>query len=344
MIVDLRSDTVTRPTPDMRRAMAEADVGDDVFGEDPTVNRLQERIAELLGCEAALFVPSGTMANHVSIAAHTHPGDEVICEKDAHIFYYEAGAPASLSGVQIFPLAGTAGILDPVQIEEAIRPDNVHHPRTALIEIENTHNRAGGAVYPIETLRAIRQVASRHGIAMHMDGARLWNASTASGVPMKEYAACFDSVSVCFSKGLGAPVGSAVAGSRPFIDKAKRIRKRFGGGMRQAGVLGAAALYAMEHHVGRLAEDHRNARRLAEGLAHIPGLTADPSTVQTNIVFVDCPAGGEALSAFIGRLQREGVLVMATGPTRLRAVTHLDVTEEGIEIAIAVFRQAAGTL
>jgi threonine aldolase len=342
MLVDLRSDTVTRPTPEMRRAMAEAEVGDDVFGEDPTVNLLQERSAELLGLESALFVPSGTMANQVSIAAHTHPGDEVICERESHIYYYEAAAPAVLSGVQIFPIAGLSGILSPGQIEEAVRPENVHHPRTSLIEIENTHNRAGGTIYPIETLKAIRQVADRHGIAMHLDGARLWNASVASGVPMKDYASYFDTVSLCFSKGLGAPVGSIIAGGKAFIDQAKKVRKRFGGGMRQAGVLAAAALYAMDHHVGRLSEDHRNARRLAEGLAEIPGLMVDVSLVQTNMVFIDYPAGKEALSLLLERLRQVGVLVLATGPARMRAVTHLEVNADGIETAIAAFRRAVG--
>ncbi|HZT81959.1 MAG TPA: GntG family PLP-dependent aldolase, partial [Gemmataceae bacterium] len=257
-VIDLRSDTVTRPTPGMRAAMAAAEVGDDVFDEDPTVNRLQERVAALLGKEAALFVPSGTMSNQVCVRTHTQPGDELLCDVNCHIYNYEAGGPAVLSGVTCRCVEGDCGILDVSQLDGLVRPDNEHFVRTRLVCLENTHNRGGGKVYPLEKVQAISAWARRAGLATHLDGARLWNAVVATGVPAQEWARHFDSVSVCFSKGLGAPVGSALAGPRDFVAKARRTRKLFGGGMRQAGVLAAAALYALDHHVERLAEDHRN--------------------------------------------------------------------------------------
>ena len=338
-ICDLRSDTVTKPSPAMREAMANAEVGDDVFGEDPTVNRLQARTAELLGKEAGLFVASGTMGNQVSIKALTQPGDEVIVEADSHICNYEAGAPALLSGVQLLPLAGRRGVFTADDAQRAVRPDNVHHPRTRLIVVENTHNRAGGTVWPIEEIRRLRALADRHGLLMHLDGARLWNASVATGIALKEYARYFDTVTVCFSKGLGAPVGSLVAGSRDFVVRARRCRKVFGGGMRQAGVLAAAAEYALDHNIERLREDHEKAKRLAEAVASLPGLSVDMAAVQTNMVFVDLEPATCSGNQAVGDLQSEGVLVLATGPNRLRCVLHLDVNQEAVAAAIRAFER-----
>src|SRR5580692_3097691 len=261
--IDLRSDTVTRPTPGMRDAMATAEVGDDVFHEDPTVNKLEAHVASVLGKEAALFVPSGTMSNQIAVKAHTQPGDELICEANCHIYNYEAGGPAVLSGVMCRPVEGDYGILDVSQLEDKIRPVNDHLVRTRFVCLENTHNRCGGRIYPFEKIQAISAWTHTNGLILHLDGARLWNAVIATGIAAKTWAAEFDSVSVCFSKGLGAPVGSALAGTQEFIAKARRVRKLFGGGMRQAGVLAAAALYALEHHVDRLAEDHHNAQTIA---------------------------------------------------------------------------------
>ena len=259
--IDLRSDTVTKPTPAMRKAMAEAEVGDDVFGEDPTVNALQEKVAKILGKEASIFVPSGTMANQLAIKSHTQPGDEVIIEATSHPYNFEAGASAALSGIQFYCLKGIRGILDASQIEEAIRPDDHHFPVTRLICLENTHNRGGGSVYPIKKIAEISRFAKSKGLLLHLDGARLWNASVAAGIKPQEYAQWADSVSVCLSKGLGAPIGSLVAGSKTFIDRVHRFRKMFGGGMRQVGIIAAAGIYALDHHIGRLKEDHENAKR-----------------------------------------------------------------------------------
>jgi len=268
-MIDLRSDTVTKPSPAMREAMAQAEVGDDVFGEDPTVNRLQEVAARLLGKEAALFVPSGTMGNQLCVRLHTRPGDEIIVEAGAHVVRYESGAAAGLSGVQTHWLPGTRGILEADQIEAAIRPPDYHNPPTTLICLENTHNRGGGTIYPLETTKAIRKVAEARGIAMHLDGARLFNAVVVTGVPAAEYARHFETVTFCLSKGLGAPVGSLICADRERVVKLRRLRKMFGGGMRQAGILAAAGLYALEHNIARLAEDHAHAKRLAEALAGI---------------------------------------------------------------------------
>jgi len=248
-LVDLRSDTVTKPTPAMRKAIAEAEVGDDVFGEDPTVNTLQKKVAEILGKEASLFVPSGTMANQLAIKSHTQPGDEVIIEATSHPYNFESGASAALSGIQFYCLKGVRGILDASQIEEAIRPNDHHFPVTRLICLENTHNRGGGAIYPLEKIAEISQLAKSKNLLLHLDGARLWNASVATGIKPQEYARWVDSVSVCLSKGLGAPIGSLVAGTKPFIDRVHRFRKMFGGGMRQVGIIAAAGLYALGHHI-----------------------------------------------------------------------------------------------
>jgi threonine aldolase len=338
VIIDLRSDTVTKPTPAMREAMARAEVGDDVFGEDPTVNRLQENVAVLLGKEAGLFMVSGSMSNQVAVKTHTQPGDEVILDREAHICVYECGTPAAFSGVMLNTIAGKNGFFTAEDAERAVRPANVHHPRTRLVSIENTHNRAGGTVCPLGLIEEVRAVAVRHGLAMHLDGARLWNASVAAGIPLKTYASHFDSVSVCFSKGLGAPVGSMLLGSGEFISRAHRFRKMFGGGMRQAGVLAAAAQHAVDHHVARLADDHRNARRFAESVSELPGIRVDLDTVQTNIVLIRLADSKFTAAEAVQRLKDRGVLVIATGPDRLRAVFHLDVPDDQAASAIGVFK------
>ncbi len=337
-MIDLRSDTVTQPTAEMRRAMAEAPVGDDVFGEDPTINRLQERVASLFGKEAALFVASGTMGNQVCINAHTQPGDEVICDYNAHIFNYEGGAPALLSGVQLHPLPGENGVIRAEQIEPVIRPDDHHFPHTQLIEIENTHNRAGGAIFPLEEMKKIYALAQRHGLRVHLDGARIWNASAATGISLAEYARYADSVSACFSKGLGAPVGSIVVGSRTFIEKAHRYRKLYGGGMRQAGILAAAALFALEHHLDRLPEDHRHARELAETLTAFKDIQLDLRTVQTNIVIFHVVSKQLTAQEFVKRCTEAGLLMLAIGGDRVRLVTHLHISDNDVARAKEIFR------
>jgi threonine aldolase len=338
-LIDLRSDTVTKPSSAMRQAMMQAEVGDDVFGEDPTVNRLQEMVADLLGKEAALFVPSGTMGNEVCLKALTQPGDEVICEAGCHFFNYESGAPGLLAGVVLRPLVGTRGVITAEQVAAAINPPVDHFAPSRVVAVENTHNSAGGTVFPLSEIERLRQLADERGLKMHLDGARLWNASVASGVPLSEFARPFDSVSVCFSKGLGAPVGSAVAGSRDFIAAAHRYRKAFGGGMRQVGILAAACIYALEHNLKRLAEDHANARWLAEELASLPGLNVDLDRVETNIVLIDIAPSGRSTEEVLADLRREGVLLVPFGPTTLRAVTHLDVDREDIERAVDAFRR-----
>ena len=335
-IIDLRSDTVTVPTDEMRRAMAAAEVGDDVYGEDPTVNRLEELAAAKVGKEAALFVPSGTMGNQVAVMTHTQRGDEVILEAEAHIFYYEVGGLAVLAGVQARTIPGHRGAMDPAAVEAAIRGDNIHYPRTALVCLENTHNRAGGTVLPQDNIDQVCAVAHRHGVAVHMDGARLFNAAIASGVPAARIVRDVDSVQFCLSKGLGAPVGSLIAGSRDYIARARKNRKLLGGGMRQAGVLAAAGIVALTKMVDRLAEDHANAKLLAEGVNNIPGLRVDMETVQTNIVtvFIDRPdLSGEQLAA---RLSEAGVKCGASGPDRIRLVAHKDVTRDDMLAALTI--------
>jgi len=342
--IDLRSDTVTRPTSAMRKAMSEAEVGDDVFGEDPTVNSLQEKVANLLGKEAALFVPSGTMANQLSIKSHTQPGDEVIIEASSHPYNFEGGAGAALSGVQFQCLKGVRGILDASQIEEAIRPADHHFPVTKLICLENTHNRGGGSIYPLEKMAEIYRLTKSKGLLLHLDGARLWNASVATGIKPREYAQWADSVSVCLSKGLGAPIGSLVAGSKPFIDRVHRFRKMFGGGMRQVGIIAAAGIYALNHHLERLKEDHHNAKRLAVGLKEFKGVSIDPKHVETNIVIFDVTNTGMTVAQVAEAMKKEGVLIHAFGKTQIRLVTHLDVSSEDIEIALKAFKKVLGTL
>ena len=338
-LLDFRSDTITRPTAGMRRAMAEAEVGDDVFGDDPSVNRLQERVAEILGKEAALFVASGTMSNLIGVRTHCRPGDEMICEADCHVYHYEQGSYAQICGVAARCVQGRHGVVQPEQLEGLVRPPDAHFVRTRLVTLENTHNRGGGRVQPYETVEAICRWARSRGLATHLDGARLWNAAVATGIEPARWAAHFDTVSVCFSKGLGAPVGSALAGPADLIARAHRHRKVLGGGMRQAGVIAAAALYAVENHVQRLAEDHANAKRLAEAVRQIDHLALDPEP-DTNLVFfrVD-PAWGTA-AELAARLKDRGVLVLATAEHKIRAVAHLDVTGEDVEQFIEALNQA----
>ena len=333
-MIDLRSDTVTRPGAGMRKAMHDAEVGDDIYGEDPTVIRLQERVAELLGKEAALFVPSGTMANQLGLLTHTRPASEVIVERRCHIFNHEAGAAGWLSGVQLHPLEGARGILTTEQCVAAIRQHRYGEPQTSLICIENTHNMAGGTPQPLHVVEGIAHAARRHSVAMHMDGARLWNASAATGISEENYASHFDTVSVCLSKGLGAPVGSLLAGSRAHVARAFEYRKRLGGAMRQSGVIAAAGLYALEHHRERLLEDHARARRLAECLADLPDFSISPDEVTTNIIIFRCM--NEPSKVVVERLREHGVLMASTGPDSIRAVTHLDVSEDDIERAMTV--------
>jgi threonine aldolase len=337
--IDLRSDTVTRPTPAMRAAMLAAEVGDDVFGEDPTVNRLQDKVATLLGKEAALFVPSGTMSNQICVRAHTQPGDELLCEATCHIYNNEAGGPAALSGVTCRTFEGDYGIVDVTQVEDKVRPADDHQVRTRLVCLENTHNRGGGRVYPLEKIQALSAWARKHGLIMHLDGARLWNAVIATGIPAAEWARPFDSISVCFSKGLGAPLGSALTGPREFVTRARRIRKLLGGGMRQAGFAAGAALFALEHHVERLAEDHQNARAIAQAIADTPGLRLDPSEVETNLVWFEADAELGTARAITTALKQRGVLVHPAGPQTMRACTHLDVSAAQAERAAETIRQ-----
>jgi threonine aldolase len=338
--IDLRSDTVTGPTPGMRAAMAAAEVGDDVFGDDPTVNRLQERVAALLGKEAALFVPSGTMSNQICVRGHTRPGDELLCEARCHIYNSEAGGPAVLSGVTCRTIPGDYGILDVSQLEDKVRPVDEHLVRTRLVALENTHNRGGGRVYPLEKIEAISGWARRNGLAMHLDGARLWNAIVATGIPAADWARPFDTVSVCFSKGMGAPLGSALAGPREFVTRARFIRKLFGGGMRQAGVVAAAALYALDHHLDRLAEDHRHARVIADAIADTPGLQLDPPEVETNLVWFKVDPGLGTAADVLAALRQRGILLLPMGPQTLRACTHLDLSAAQAERAAEGLRQA----
>ena len=337
--IDLRSDTVTRPTPGMRAAMAAADVGDDVFDEDPTVHRLQDRVADLLGMEAALFVPTGTMANQICVRVHTRPGDELICETTSHVYVWEAGAPAALSGVTTRPVDGEYGVLDVGQLRDLIRPNNEHYTRTRLVVLENTHNRGGGRVYPHEQVEAISSWARANGLAMHLDGARLWNAHVATGRPLADSCKPFDSVTVAFSKGLGAPVGSVLAGTRDFVAKARRVRKLFGGAWRQAGILAAAALYALDNHLPRLAEDHRNARVLADAVRDTAGLRLELPGVETNLVWFEVDPDLMPAPRLGAALKDRGVLVHLAGRTTLRACTHLDVSAADVEFAADALRQ-----
>ncbi len=337
-MIDLRSDTVTRPTAAMREVIARAEVGDDVFGEDPSVHALEEETAALLGKEAALFVTSGTMGNQLAIALQTRPGDEVIVGEGAHVVAYESGAGPALSGVQ-FAVAGAGGLFDADAMEERIQGTVYWVPRTSLVCVENTHNRAGGRIFPQADAIAIAARARQHGLALHLDGARLWNASAATGLSPAELAAPFDTVSVCFSKGLGAPVGSALCASRENVERARRLRKRWGGGMRQSGLLAAAALHALRHHRARIGEDNAAAKAFAERVAKAEGARVDLAGVETNIVNVDvdAPVTADAVSRAAKEL---GLLVNPSGPRRIRVVTHLDVTRADLERAADLLGQA----
>jgi len=344
-VVDLRSDTVTLPTPAMREAMYRAEVGDDVYGEDPTVNRLEAMAAERMGKEAALFVVSGTMGNLVSLLTHCGRGDEVIMGDKAHSFLYEAQGASVLGGIAVRTVPNLPnGMLDPADVEAAIREDNVHFPRTRLICLENTHNRCGGAVLTPAQMATIREIARRHGLAVHLDGARIFNAAVALGIEAKEIAAQADSVQFCFSKGLSAPVGSAICGSAEFIKAARRNRKIVGGGMRQAGVIAAAAIVALEQMVERLAEDHENARILAEGLAEIPGFEVDLSTVQTNIIIFGLTDTRVSAKDVVRALAAEGVKIGVIDARHFRAVTHYGITREDIDVALMVARKVMSRL
>jgi threonine aldolase len=340
--IDLRSDTVTRPSPAMRAAMAAAEVGDDVFGEDPTVRRLEERVAEMLGKEAALYVPSGTMGNQIGVRVHCQAGDEFLCETNCHILFYEQGAYAQLFGIAAQPVDGDHGILSVEQLMGRIRPvNNDHCVRTRLVCLENTHNRGAGRVQPYDTVVEICGWAADNGLARHLDGARLFNAVVATGISAADWAGHFDTVSVCFSKGLGAPVGSALCGPADLIRQARRHRKALGGGMRQAGIIAAGALYALEHNIDRLADDHANARILADAIRATPGLKLDPDTIDTNIVIFEVDPELGTAAAFSARLRDQKVLMNANAPQRIRGVTHLDVSREQVQHAAKVLQATA---
>lgn len=341
-LADFRSDTVTRPSAAMRAAMAAAEVGDDVMGEDPTVKALEAEAAAALGKAAALLVPSGTMANQLAVHVHCRPGDELICEQRSHVYFFEGGAVARLSGTQVRTLVADDGFPTPPQVEAAIRADDVHFPRTRLLVLENTHNMAGGRVASPARLGELAALAHARGLAVHIDGARLANAAVAAGVGMGELAAAADSVSLCFSKGLGAPIGSVLAGDAAFIAAARRARKAFGGGMRQAGVIAAAALLALRHGPDHLAADHARARRLAQGLADLPGVQVDPGSVETNIVMLDLQRAQPA--ELLAALRQRSVLAAAADPRRVRFVTHCDVGDADVDAclaAVAAFTGAA---
>jgi len=339
--IDLRSDTVTRPTPAMRKAMAEAEVGDDVYGDDPTVKRLEERVADLLGTEAALFVPSGTMANQIALRAQTRHGDEVIVGKDAHIWRYESGALAALAGLQANLLA--TPMFTAADVRAAYKgPGDVHNAPTRVVAIENTHNMSGGVCWDRGQLDEIIETAHALGMIAHLDGARLWNAAIAGETTEKQLARGFDSISVCLSKGLGAPVGSLVAGSRDFIRACTRLRKMYGGGMRQVGILAAAGLHALDHHRARMRDDHANARAFADALSGARNVRVDTSRLHTNIAMVDLETGTAA--AVVEKARARGVLLGALGPTRIRAVTHLDVDRVAVLRAAEVIAEIAHAL
>ncbi len=331
-LIDLRSDTVTRPTEAMRRAMAGAEVGDDVFGDDPTVIALEARMASLLKKEAALFVPSGTMGNFLGVACLADTGDEVILERQCHVMNYEVSSVAALHGVQLNALDGDRGVLTAAQIEPHLKVQSLHTPGTRVIGMENTHNRAGGRIYPFDEMKGVKALAERHGIRVHLDGARLCNAHVETKVPLADYAACADTVSMCFSKGLGAPVGSILVSTQEVVNRARRLRKRLGGGMRQAGILAAAALYALDHHIERMRDDHQNAKRLASFVEQVRGLSI-LFPVETNIVVARVDESFMTVDNLLAALKERGVLAVPFGAGRVRMVTHLDVSADDIERA-----------
>ena len=336
-MIDIRSDTVTRPSKGMLEAIMTAKVGDDVFGEDPTVNALQERCAKISGKEKALFVPTGCMANQLAVKAHTKQGDEVIVERESHILNYETAAPAIISNVQLFAVPGINGVMNPDEIEKYIRPKDYYFPLTRLICLENTHNRAGGTIQPLENIQAISKLAKNYQIKMHLDGARIFNASIATGISVKEYASYFDSISFCFSKGLGAPVGSILCGSLEFITMAHKWRKILGGGMRQAGILAAAGIFALDNNIERLSDDHAKAKYFAKEISQIDGINIDLDTVHTNIVIFSNSRYKK--SELISLLKEKGVIISSGSFENLRAVFHLDVTMEEVETAVEKIRE-----
>ncbi len=338
-MIDLRSDTVTLPSAAMKQAMCEAPLGDDVYGEDPSVNRLQEEMAALFGKEAGLFVPTGVMSNQLAIKAWTRPGDEVIVEKESHIFNYETAAPSMMSAVQLHTVEGALGVLEPGDVEAAIRPGEYYYPRTALVCTENTHNRMGGTVGPVSSMRELHAFCLSRGIPLHLDGARIWNAHVASGTPLLEYGEAADSISICFSKGLGAPVGSMLLGPEELITKAHKYRKIFGGGMRQAGMLAAAALHAVEHNLSLLADDHRRAREFAASLASCRAFHIDPARIHSNMVLLDFSTSQETATEAQLRLREAGVAIGMGMGNMLRAVFHLDLDDAAVEKAIAIFKR-----
>ncbi|MEL6470505.1 MAG: low-specificity L-threonine aldolase [Cyanobacteria bacterium J06623_4] len=337
-MIDLRSDTVTQPTPEMRHAMLQAPVGDDVLGDDPTVQALEAYVADLLGKEAAVYMPSGTMTNQVALRSHTQPGDEIVLEAEAHIYYYEGGGPAALSGVTCRLIPGEGGVFSGTDVARSLRPSDSHFPHTRLVCVENTHNRSGGRIFPLSTIKGIAEVCDRHQLRLHMDGARFWNACVATGISEAEYAAPFDTLSVCFSKGLGAPVGSALVGTAEQMAQARRFRKMFGGGMRQAGIIAAGALYALQHQRDRLADDHDNAQKLAQGLQDIKGISIDVAAVETNIVNFEVTHHSAA--EVVKSLAQAGVGVLASSPNKIRAVTNLMVSSAQIARAIEEIAKA----
>ena len=334
LAIDLRSDTVTRPTAEMRRAMFEAEVGDDVYGEDPTVNRLEQQAAEIFSKEAALFVPTGTMGNQIALKIHTRPGQEIICEERGHILNYEMAMPAYFSGCVLRPIAAADGILSWAEIKKRIKPRGAQWAKTGLVSLENTHNMAGGVPLPLAVTNEICDGVHEAGLPIHLDGARVFNAATALNAPVKDVCAKFDSVMFCLSKGLGAPVGSVLVGTRALIDEGRLVRKALGGGMRQAGVLAAAGLIALEKMPARLHEDHANAKFLAEGLARVPGIEIDPTKVKTNIVIFEVTGTGIGPQEFTRRLAAVNVLTSGINATEVRMVTHMDVNREQCETAL----------
>lgn len=337
-LIDLRSDTVTKPTEAMRKACFEAEVGDDVYGEDPSVQKLEELAAKLLGKEEALFVTSGTQGNQIAVLTHCQPGNEIIIEEDAHIFYYEGAAISAFAGVQPRTIKGERGAIDPQKVMEAIRGDDIHLPETSLICLENTHNRAGGAIVPLENMQSIFEIASNHSIPVHLDGARLFNAAVALGTPLSTFGKFTSTIQVCLSKGLGAPIGSIIAGDKQFIKNARKWRKRLGGGMRQVGMIAAPGLLALETMIDRLADDHEKASKLADGLAVIKGIKIE-NQVETNIVLVNVENTGKTAQEFIDLLKKENVLAVPFGPYTVRFTTHYDVSSEQINSALGKINQ-----
>jgi len=334
--IDFRSDTITKPSPEMREVIFKSEVGDDVFGDDPTLNLLQEKTAELFRKDAGLFVPSGTMSNQVALKTLSEPGWEMICERECHIVNYETGGPAVHSSLMINLLTTEYGVMTADEIEANIRHEDIHAPKTKIITIENTHNRHGGTIHPLDEIRKIKKVADQHNLLMHLDGARIWNAHVATGIPLSDWVAPFDSVSVCFSKGLGAPIGSMILGSRGFIEKARRNRKLFGGAMRQVGIIASAVIYALDNNINRLADDHANARLLAEGLNNCDGFDIEMSRVQTNIIIAEISGINKGSNEVASVLEENGVLTVPFGPTKIRFVTHLDVSREECEKAVEI--------